>query len=74
MQTIHLKIQGQIGSDGYLRLNVPTRLPAGEAEVALTISSTDAHQDNGYHFADLAGRLAWRGDAVSEQRGIRNEW
>jgi tRNA pseudouridine32 synthase / 23S rRNA pseudouridine746 synthase len=27
-----------------------------------------------YQFADLVGRLQWRGDAVAEQRALRNEW
>lgn len=30
-----------------------------------------AHQ---YDYSDLAGRLQWRGDAVAEQRRLRNEW
>lgn len=25
-------------------------------------------------FSDLAGKLQWRGDAVAEQRRMRNEW
>lgn len=28
----------------------------------------------GSDFSDLAGRLAWRGDAVLAQRRIRDEW
>lgn len=27
-----------------------------------------------YDFADLAGKLAWRGDAVVIQRALRDEW
>ena len=27
-----------------------------------------------YDFSDLTGRLQWRGDAVAEQRRLRNEW
>ena len=29
---------------------------------------------NRYDYSDLAGRLQWRGDAVAEQRRLRNEW
>jgi len=74
MQVIHLKVQGQIESNGHLHIDVQTQLPAGEADVALTISSTGKPTSNGYHFSDLAGQLVWRGDAVAEQRGIRDEW
>ncbi len=27
-----------------------------------------------YSFADLCGQLAWKGDAVAAQRGLRDEW
>ncbi len=27
-----------------------------------------------YNFSDIAGKLEWRGDAVEEQRKIRDEW
>jgi hypothetical protein len=27
-----------------------------------------------YRFSDLAGRLEWKGDAVAQQRALRDEW
>lgn len=27
-----------------------------------------------YRFSDLAGRLEWTGDAVAQQRALRDEW
>jgi len=27
-----------------------------------------------YDFSDLVGRLEWNGDAVTEQRRLRDEW
>ncbi|MDZ7724279.1 MAG: hypothetical protein U5R06_16105 [candidate division KSB1 bacterium] len=27
-----------------------------------------------YHFTDLAGRLEWKGNAIKEQRILRDEW
>ena len=27
-----------------------------------------------YDFSDLAGKLEWQGDAVEEQRRLRDEW
>lgn len=29
---------------------------------------------DGYHFTDLCGGLAWKGDAVVTQRELRDEW
>ncbi len=27
-----------------------------------------------YDFSDLVGKLAWKGDALSQQRALRDEW
>ena len=27
-----------------------------------------------YNFSDLVGKLEWKGDAVTEQRRLRDEW
>jgi hypothetical protein len=74
MQSVHLKVHGRIEPDGRLRLDVRTQLPPGEADVALTIESNETSGNHRYDFSDLAGRLIWHGDAVAEQRGIRDEW
>lgn len=29
---------------------------------------------NTYDFSDLAGKLEWKGDAVAQQRLLRDEW
>ena len=29
---------------------------------------------SGYDFSDLAGKINWEGDAVAEQRLLRDEW
>lgn len=68
MQT--LKLKSQVDKDGHLRLDVPTDLPAGEVELVLVIAPARV----GYDFSDLAGGLRWQGDAVKEQRKLRDEW
>jgi len=68
-----LRVQGRIDHDGHLRLDVPTQLRAGDVEVIVNIqpsNGTAAPID----FSDLVGRLKWRGDAVAEQRELRDEW
>lgn len=30
--------------------------------------------ENNYDFSDIAGKLEWQGDAIQEQRTIRDEW
>jgi hypothetical protein len=73
MEALQLKVHGTIGNDGRLKLDVPTSLPAGEADVDLTIRTSNGSAGR-YDFSKLAGRLGWRGDAVAEQRGMRDEW
>jgi hypothetical protein len=34
----------------------------------------EAHEAKGYDFSDIAGKLAWQGNAVAAQREIRDEW
>ena len=72
MQT--LKLDTEIDADGHLRLDVATQLPPGKAEVVLIATPTGNGRQQRYDFSDLAGRLEWRGDAVAEQRRLRNEW
>jgi len=70
MQT--LKLDAKIDPDGHLRLDVATQLPPGKAEVVIVASGAGNGQR--YDFSDLTGRLQWSGDALAEQRRLRDEW
>ena len=70
-----LKLCGKIDPDGHLRLDLPTQLPEGNIEVVVVLNPVEEVSKMGkYDFSDLAGKLAWRGDAVATQRSLRNEW
>ncbi|WP_377479230.1 MAG: type II toxin-antitoxin system ParD family antitoxin [Microcoleus anatoxicus] len=45
-----------------------------EILVVLNPVSSDGKQTPSYDFSDLVGRLTWRGDAVTMQRNLRDEW
>lgn len=45
-----------------------------EILVVLNPVSSDGNQKPSYDFSDLVGRLTWRGDAVTMQRNLRDEW
>ena len=50
-------------------------LPVGaEADVTITVTLDDKSAVRRYSFRDLAGKLKWSGDAVAEQRRLRDEW
>jgi hypothetical protein len=74
MATVHINVQGHIDADGHLRLDLPTGLPTGDAEIAVTIAPKNGNTSGLYDFSQIAGRLKWAGDALLEQRGMRNEW
>ncbi len=72
MAVTRVQLEGTIEADGHLRLDVATELPAGHAEITLTIrASNNAAR---FDFSDLIGRLQWRGSAVAQQRELRDEW
>ena len=47
-------------------------LPA-TAHVLITLLHKTAEKGR-YNFSALSGRLKWKGDAVKEQRKLRDEW
>lgn len=73
METFNLI--GAIDIDGHLRLDVSTQLPPGQVELVLVVhSKSQDKKPKRYDFSDLVGKLNWQGDAVAEQRALRNEW
>ena len=69
-----LKTKGEIGVDGRLRVDIPVELPAGPVELVMVLGGVPPSNGTKYNFSDLAGRLQWKGDAVREQRILRDEW
>lgn len=43
-------------------------------KVEVIVLPVDEQKKNKYDFSDLAGKLQWEGDAVAEQRKLRDEW
>jgi hypothetical protein len=58
-------------------LDTPPQMQAHQ-RVVVTFADVQANRNQAtrskYDFSDLVGRLKWRGDAVAEQRSLRNEW
>jgi hypothetical protein len=71
-----LKLTTKIDESGYLNLNIPTQLAAGEVNIVVVVNpvASDTKQQPSYDFSDLVGRLTWQGDAVAMQRTLRDEW
>ena len=69
-----VKAKGEVGPDGRLRLDVPVELPAGAVELVLVLGSAPKPNGAKYNFAELVGALEWQGDALEEQRKLRDEW
>ena len=69
-----VKTKGEVGKDGRLRLDVPVELPAGSGELVLVLGVPPQPNGSKYNFTGVVGKLAWQGDAVEEQRKLRDEW
>lgn len=65
-----VKLKGRVRRDGHLKLDIPN-LETGEKEIVIIIENNNTDR---YDFSGLSGTLQWRGDAVKEQRKLRNEW
>ena len=68
-----VKTKGEVGSDGRTRLDVPVELPAGTVELALVVEVSPQPNGSKYNFTGVVGRLEWQGDALKEQRKLRDE-
>ena len=69
-----VKIKGEVGTDGRLRLDLPVKLPAGSVELVLVMGAAPQPNGTKYDIADVIGKLQWQGNAVQEQRKLRDEW
>ena len=69
-----LKTKGEVGVDGHLRLDVPVEFPAGPVELVLVLSTALPPDGARYNFSDLVGQFQWKGEAVREQRNLRDDW
>ena len=67
-----VKTKGEVGADGRLRLDVPVELPAGAVELVLVVGGTPESNGYKYNFDAVVGKLQWQGDALEEQRKLRN--
>jgi hypothetical protein len=70
VQTINIKTT----ATGHLLLDIPTTYLEKDLEVVLVINETKKQTPVHYDFSDLIGKLDWKGDALAEQKRLRNEW
>jgi hypothetical protein len=70
-----MKLSSKIDPDGHLRIDLITQLPEGQVDLVVVINPVNVSNFvNRYDFSDLVGKLTWQGDALSEQRRLRDEW
>lgn len=56
-----------------IEFNIDRLLAGAEEAVAHKTGKTE-HKSRTCDFSDFTGKLEWNGDAVKEQRKLRNEW
>ena len=67
-------LTADIKQDGHLKIDIPTSLKNAKIELLIVINPVEEKKIPKYDFSDLVGKLEWSGDAVSEQRKMRDEW
>jgi hypothetical protein len=72
MKTINLT--EKTSPDGRLHLDIQTGVPGRIVEIVVVINEPAARLKKQYDFRDVIGKLHWKGDALSEQRRLRDEW
>ena len=71
-----IKIERSSDRNGIIHLDIPTKYSNCNTELIIIIDKKKElnKESRQYDFSNIAGKLSWRGDAVKEQRVIRNEW
>ena len=76
METLH--ISASPGKRGRITINVPRNLRSRKLDMVVVFNESPSaigrRNIKKYDFSGLAGRLRWKGNAVKEQRRLRNEW
>ncbi len=55
-------------------IELPESYQHKKLEITVVPIEEDRETKKKYDFSDLYGRLNWKGDAVAEQRKLRDEW
>lgn len=50
------------------------KLPSHAHVLITLLRQADGEKSVKYDFSEVAGKLKWTGDAVKEQRNLRDEW
>ncbi len=71
-----VRTKARTDSSGIAHVRVSTAMPDESVELVLVINRISKSQTRKTpkRFADLVGRLRWAGDALEEQRRLRDEW
>ena len=59
-----------------LLLKIPEELRGKNIEVVISLldKKQSTKRKKKYNFSDISGKMNWNGDAIAEQRKIRDEW
>ncbi|MBS1640602.1 MAG: hypothetical protein JSR12_11145 [Bacteroidetes bacterium] len=59
---------------GSITVELPREYNDKKIEIIVLPLETEKSKKKKYDFSDLTGKLIWKGDAVAEQRKLRDEW
>jgi len=75
-----LKLKALVKKNGHITIDIPTGYKTGEVELVIVLNrvlgndNVQELSDNKYDFSKFSNKLKWKGDAIKEQRKLRDEW
>ncbi len=60
--------------NGSITIAIPEEYANKELEVIIRPLISDVGNKKNYDFSDLVGKMQWKGDALAEQKRLRDEW
>ena len=61
-------------SSNPITIQLPKEYENKRLEVIVLPLEENTSSEKKYDFSDLVGKLEWKGDALAEQKKLRNEW
>jgi hypothetical protein len=61
-------------TNGSITIAIPEEYANKELEVTIRPIASLGNNKKKYDFSDIIGKLQWKGDALEEQKKLRDEW
>jgi hypothetical protein len=68
-----IETTAHIDNKGFISIQKPLAVKNKDVKIIVLMNENLPTQKK-YDFSDMIGKLKWKGDALAEQKKLRNEW